>query len=218
VAVTLDDAAPRPVQVTGPVALDTLVGTPPDTWVEVIGATSDDRMIELAHPSTAYPGATVRLYLEQGQPALGVFRPIAPDLPSDLAAIAKQPLQSLIGVTEVSVRTHVVALPPLSVVVDGVATDVSPQLRGLSKSGATPRERGWSLGDVIGLAIPAGREVQSVRLVASGTTTPLPREALKGLFKLTRHNQYVFRMWDKPKDPPSHEVRGVTSIEIDATR
>lgn len=218
VEVRVDDGAPRRVAVTTPVTLVSLVGVAPDAWLEVTAAAGDERTLELTRPAATYPDTEVRIYIDQARPAIGVFRSVTPTMPPDIVAIAKQPVVSLVDVSAIHVHTRPRELPPLTVVADGRAVSVSTQLRDLAKLRATtPRERGWRLGDVIGLVVPADRVLRSVRLHAQGAITEIDVQALRAptaIFKENQRGEYVFRMWDNAKSRQL-EVRGVTKIEVE---
>lgn len=205
--VTLD-VAPRP--------LAAVVGPQPAAWLVVTASSADGRDLELTRPATTYPDAEVRLYVDEGRAAVGVFRRITADMPADIQRIARQPIIALIDVTEVTVRTRLETFAPLVIRVDGRDQMISDALRTLPRRPSKrPRERGWELAAIVALAVPPERTIAVVRLHAKdGTVMPLDAalvRAPEAVLKRNRHGEYVFRMWDTK---PAVEVRGVTLIEI----
>lgn len=214
--ITVDEGDPQTVTLGSVHPLAALVGPQPSAWLEVAAATADERDLELTRPATKYPDAEIRLYVDQGRAALGVFRQITADMPVDIQRIARQPIVALVGVTEVTVRTRAETFPPLSLRIDGRDQLISDSLATLRRHPSRkPRERGWELGMLVGLAVPAEQIVTSVRLhTKAGTSSPVDPALLRNpnaVLKRNRHGEYVFRMWDTK---PTLEVRGVTSIEI----
>lgn len=219
IEITLDDGAPRRASLGGPQPLVELIGVAPASWLEVIASSDDERTLELTRPATTYPDADVRFYFDQDRPALGVFRRITPDMPPDVARIARQPIVGLAGITTVEIRTRPRVMPPLAVTVDGSTQPIAESLRSLKLHPTNkPRERGWSFGDVIALAVPRDRGVRAIRLhTRAGSVTPLDVQAARSegaILKRNQRGQYVFRMWDN-SGKAALEVRDVTSIDIE---
>jgi len=207
-AVTMGSAA-RP--------LAAVVGPQPAAWLEVRASTADGRDLELTRPATKYPDAEVRLYMDQGRPALGVFRHITADMPADIQRIARQPIVALAGVAEVTVRTQLETFAPLTIRLEGRDQVITESLRTLRlHPSRKPRERGWELGAILALAVPPDRAITAVRLhTKDGTAMPLDVALVRNpsaVLKRNRHGEYVFRMWDTK---PTLELRGVTLIEIE---
>lgn len=216
VEITVDEDAPQSVTLGSVRPLAALVGPQPAAWLEVSASTKDDRELELTRPATKYPDAEVRLYIDQGRPALGVFRQITADMPADIQRIARQPIVALVGVTEVTIRTRAETYPPLTLRIDGRDQPITDSLPALPRHPSKrPRERGWELGVLVGLGVPPERSVTSVRLhTKGGTISPIDAALLRdpnAVLKRNRHGAYVFRMWDTK---PTLEVRDVTLIEI----
>ncbi len=214
------DGAARRVAISQPIALTRLVDAAPSTWLEVRAETDDGRALELPSPSTTYPDREVRLYLDEGRPALGVFPPITADMPPDVAARARQPTATLAPISRVSVTTHRVdSRPPLTIVIDGaehaLTADQLDTL--LPATGGPPRAQGWPLADVIGLAA-GSRTFRTVRIVADEDLT-LGTHALRApqqqaLLRLNHHGEYVFRVWESGRQSPTYERHHVTKIVL----
>lgn len=221
VELTVDDGPPRTVVIAGTVALSTLVDLPPTAWLEVRAAAVYDRGLELSAPATRYPGSEIRLYLDQGQPALGLFPPVTPDMPAEVAALARQPTASLTTVASVHVVTRRIAMPSLRIVVGGRDVAItSDQLRavpGLPRG--TSRAQGWPLVDVIHLAAPGG-DLRTIRIEGDGDPISVPAAALQDpkqiiVLKQNQRGEYVFRMWEPDGRSPTRELRRVTRIVLD---
>lgn len=221
IQLTVDDGPARTVVIDRTLALASLLELPPAAWLEVRAEAVDERGIELWAPATWYPGSEVRLYLDQGQPALGLFPPVTPDMPAEVAALARQPTASLTTLASVHVVTRRVTRPGLIVVGDGREIAItSDQLRALPalQRGAS-RAEGWPLADVIDLASPKV-EVQTIRIEGAGDPITLAAQALRDpaqilVLKQNQRGDYVFRMWEPQGRSPTRELRRVTRIVVD---
>lgn len=219
VDIAVDDDPARAIVIEGATPLHTLVPTPAGSWFEVVATTRDEaRTLELPRPATTYAGNELRVYLDQGRPALGVFRQVDASTPGELSGIARQPLVFLADVTAIHVRTRPLPLPLLAVTIAGREVPLdSDRLRALPKVNASvPRERGWRLFDVIALASPP-TELRSIRLHTHAAITPIDLATARSpdaLLKQNQRGEYVFRVWDNASARPRIEVRGVTRIEI----
>jgi len=221
VQLTLDDGPPRTIVIRGPILLSTQFDVAPAGWIEVRADATDDRGLELSAPATRYPGSELRLYLDQGQPALGVFPPITPDMPPEVAALARQPTASLTSLASVHVLTRRVAPSGLTVVVGGHEVEVaSAQLHALpGVPRGTSRAQGVLLAGVIDLAAP-GREVRTIRIVGAGDTVTLDPQVLRDprqivVLKQNQRGEYVFRVWEVDGRYPTRELRRVTRVVVD---
>jgi len=221
VQLTLDEGPPRTIVIGGPIALSTLFEVAPAAWIEVRADATDDRGLELSAPATRYPGSELRLYLDQGQPALGVFPPVTPDMPAEVAALARQPSVSLTSLASVHVLTRRIALPGLIVVVGGhevaVVSDQLLALPGVPRGAS--RAQGWLLAGVIGLAVP-DREVATIRVLGAGDPVTLDAQVLRDpgkivVLKQNQRGEYVFRVWEVDGRYPTRELRRVTRIVVD---
>jgi hypothetical protein len=203
------DENARTISVEQPVALASIVAPPEASWIEVRADTSDQRFIELS----PRPEDEIRLYVDHGAAAIGVFPPVTPDMPPDVQQRASLPLSSLVGITTVHVATHLPALPPLAISVAGNDVTLGDALRGLAMTGKQ-RAAGWPLLDVIALAGTA--DVQAVRILdARAQEITLDRAELeKAVLKLSSRGEYVVRVWDEGAKAPTREVRGVTKILV----
>jgi hypothetical protein len=206
VEVFSDDNA-RTISVVEPVALAKVVTEAPASWLEVRADAPDGRSIELA----PRPEDEIRLYLEQGKVAIGVFPPVTADMPPEVRARANQPFSSLVGVSTVHVATHLPSLPDLTITVAGKDVALSDALRGLQPTGKR-RAQGWPLEDVLGLAGAAN--VQAARVVGAQEITLDRAEIEKALIKPNHRGEYVIRVWDEGAKAPTREVRGVTKIVV----
>jgi hypothetical protein len=221
IELVLDDGAPRTISVDGVLPLATLIATPPATWLEVHGEATDDRELQLDGPARRYPGSEVRVYLEQGRPALGVFPPVTPDMPPEVAALARQPSASLTALARVHVVTKRTVLPGL-IVVDGtrevaVASDQLVTLAGTPRGAS--RAQGWALADVIGL-VRRTAGIQTIQILGAGDPITLAGSALRDAtqifgLKQNQRGEYVFRVWAADGRRPSRELRRVTKIVVD---
>lgn len=195
------------VSVDQPIALAKLVAPPPEAWLEVRADGANDHFIELS----PRPEDEIRLYVDHGEVAIGVFPPITPDMPPDVQRRAAQPLSSLVGITSVHVATHLPALPSLVVAIDNREVTLGDALRGLSLSGKR-RAQGWALADVLVLAGAA--DVRVVRIVGAQEITLDRAEIDKAIIKPNQRGEYVVRVWDDGAKAPTREVRGVTKILV----
>jgi hypothetical protein len=217
VQISIDGKPLRTVAIGAPVALATLVPPAPGAWFDVTAKTADGRFLELAHPATTYPGAEVRLYLDHGKPAIGVFRPVAPNLPPDVDRIAREPAIALDGILEIDVLTHA---PPVAAV-EGLVVEAPgrPQqtlqpddLSDLpDASGPTARAHGWALSAVLERAGVAG--VSHVDVIGDHDE-PIDLDKHTVLIKQNHRGQYVVQVWDTGHEEASEEVRGVQKIVV----
>ena len=201
------DENARTISVDQPVALASIVAPPAASWIEVRADTSDQRFIELS----PRPEDEVRLYVDHGAAAIGVFPPVTPDMAPEVKQRASLPLSSLVGITSVHVATHLPALPPLQISVGDNDVTLGDALRGLAMTGKQ-RAAGWPLLDVIALAGAA--DVQAVRVVGAQEITLDRAELEKAVLKLSSRGEYVVRVWDEGAKAPTREVRGVTKILV----
>ena len=223
IQLSIDDGDKRTIGIDRTIPLASVVEIPPASWLEVRADADDERWLELAKPATAYPGSEIRLYLDQGRVALGVFPAVTPDMPPEIAARARQPTASLTAVVSVQIVTQrSTRLPPLSIVVEGrdiaLASDKLRALRRVSGK----RAHGWALADVIALAgraSPGAPDPQAIHVVGAETVTVEPA-ALRDqtrfhLLKPNQRGEYVFRVWESEGRAPTREVRRVTKIVLD---
>lgn len=237
VKVYVDDALVKePALGTTPVALASLLSgdaATPDNWRRLQAQASGGRFLDVRRPAQTYEGAETRLYLQQGKAAIGLFRPVKPDLPPQIAAIARQPALSLVDVTEVRVRTK--ELPPPSappgpagllvrVSGEGAETVEPDALDGLpERKGERQQIRGWALADVIALRAPPEKAVSVTLTGEDGRSLSIEGALLADpahqlLLKRNRKNEYVFHHWQRGKEKPVEELRGVTGIRVERTR
>jgi len=221
IQLAVDDGASRAITIGGSIPLATLVAAAPATWLEVRADATDDRGLEVVAPATSYPGSELRLYLDHGQPALGVFPPITPDMPPEVAALARQPTASLTSLASVHVLTRRVAPSGLTVVVGGREVVVpSAQLHALpGVPRGTSRAQGLLFAGVVGLAAQ-GREIRTIRIVGVGDTVTLDPQVLRDprqlvVLKQNQRGEYVFRVWEVDGRYPTRELRRVTQIVLD---
>ncbi len=211
VAVSVDDGTPRRVTMhhNTAIPLASVVAAPMAAWLEVRADTADDRTIEL-NPKAA---GEIRLYVDQDRPAIGVFPAVTLDMSPEIAAIARQPTDSLPGIVTVAVITKRTVLPTLVVEVAGVAHTIAGEaLRRLPAI----RERhiqGHSLTEVTKLA--SDRPVVSVTIVGADTFSLDSLDPTRlYVVKLNHRGEYVFRVWDRGSRTPLREVRRVAKIVI----
>ena len=221
VQLTVDNRPVRMIVVDRTLALTSVLDLPPTAWLEVRAEAVDERGIELWAPATRSPGSEVRLYLDQGRPAIGLFPPVTPDMPSEVAALARQPTASLTSIASVHVVTRRVTLPGLVVVGGGRDIAItSDQVRGLTAlQRGVSRAEGWPLAAVIDLALPKG-EVRTIRIEGAGEPISLANATLRDpkqilVLKQNQRGEYVFRMWEREGRSPTRELRGVTRIVVD---
>jgi hypothetical protein len=215
------DGAARTVAIDRPIALASLVDAAAASWIEVRADSRDDRWLELEAPSTTYPDAEIRLYVERDRAAIGVFPPVTADMRPEVAALAKQPLAVLDNVVRVEVLTRRdFKLSPLTVEIAGREVILTgEQVRALrALSGGKSRPQGWSLAELIAIAAP-GHPPQRVTVIGSSEVS-LDGAALHDpeaihVLKSNQHGEYVFRVWQKGARYPTREVRRVTKLVID---
>lgn len=214
------DGDTRTVEISRAVPLATLVTADPASWLEVRADASDGRWIEVPTPTTTYPGSEIRVFLDQGRPALGVFRPTTPDMPADIAALARQPLSSLGPLTSITVLTRRVStLRSLAIEVDGKQLHVTgDQLATLAKATSEgSRAQGWPLIEVIRL-VNGDRELREIRVVGADELTLSGADVRDPsrihVLKANQRGEYVFRVWDVGGRHATREVRAVTKLVL----
>jgi len=221
IEIALDDGLPRTISVGAPAPLASLIEVPPATWVAVHGESTDDRELHLDAPATAYPGSELRIFLEQGRPAIGLFPPVTPDMPLAVAALARQPTVVLTALARVTVVTKRAVLPDL-IVVDG-AREITVAGDQLVTIAAAPRgesrAQGWLLADVIGVA-RSTVGITSIQIIGGGDPIALPASALTDptmilVLKQNQRGEYVYRAWAPDGRRPTRELRRVTKIVVD---
>jgi hypothetical protein len=198
----------REISIAQPTPLATLIPSlPPVTWVAVIAKAGPTRFLELSTPSMSYPGAEVRLYLERGKLAIGVFRPVARDLPAAVARIASQPAASLVGIDSIDIIT-VLTSNDLIVEIGGREHRWSPD-RG---AGLTAGKHGWAFDDVLATLAPE-TSWKRLRLIGA-TEVGVERDDRRQVtVKLTHEGAYVFRMWEEGR--AVIDVRALTRIVVE---
>lgn len=216
VAITVDGTLVRTHTITEPVALDTLLATlPMAVWQDLHAIAPDGRFLDVHRPTQTYPGAEIRLSVEQGRAMIGVFRKPDADLPSSLARIARQPLGSLANVERVEITTRLQTEPqPSALVIElpdrprvAVTSDALSRLE-------HNRRRGWSLAVVLSLAGPPIH--RPIRVVAVSGESAIPANELASeRFTLKRSQQgtYVLREWNGRQ--MVSELRGVERIVVE---
>jgi hypothetical protein len=224
VVVKLDGRTLATVPITQRTPLATLVPTT-TPWLFVEATAPDGRYLELDQPATTYPGAELRLDLENGHISLGLYNPPLTDAPPGVVALAAQPIVILADVTEIDVLTRPRATPEATgiEVVNGdqparvlTSTDLEP----LTEARPRPRIRGWALRDVIELAAP-GAQYGRVQVIAEGTQQSFGRDELSAakvsvLLKMNQRGQYVLQVWDEATlDRPRTQLRAVRRLVLE---
>ena len=201
-------------------------------WQRLQADASAGRFLDISTPVRSYPDVEVRVYSDRGKAAIGLFRPVKPDLPESMAKIARQPAVSLNDVHEIRVRiappapedeavvesAEMTALPVLVGGVEKPITAETLQKIGL-KYGPTQQARGWPLADALTPAV-APAKIQSVRIEGwKGMYEDIPAEELSRkdvwlLLKANKKGEYVFRRWEKAQTEPVAEVRGVRMVRV----
>lgn len=214
--ISVDDVTAL-IEVTDTIPLTSIVWAPSPTWREVRATTDDGRALTLTTPAITYPGSEVRLYLDARRVALGVFPPVTPDMPADVARLARQPIESLVGINKLQISTRRRELPSLVVEVDGKPTVLrTAELETLPIVGTRRQgSEGWSVKDVLA-KIDAGRSWRHVRAVGEDGTldVDLGSPALYVL-KPNSRGDYVFRVWEPERKTPTRELRKLIKISID---
>lgn len=205
--ILLDGELLTTATITEPIALARLVPyLPPPTWLVVSSKAPDGRYVELESPAISYPRAEVRIYLERGKPALGVFNPVEPNLPAAVARIAAQPLASLHPISRLEILTKIPDLLDLDIEVDGRPLVIAaPALEALHT------QRG------VAVATLFDAPHRQIRIIAPTGEQTFPWSALQDRdvrLKQNRQGEYVFRVWDNQRDK-AFEVRDVTKIVVE---
>jgi hypothetical protein len=204
-------------------------------WRELHAKTDDGRSLTLRRYADDYADYDALLYRDaSGNPALGIFRRITPDMPARARRDAEKPHLALANPTHIEIRTDEVAEAPkpenLTVVLDG-----SEQTFDLARLAALPRKEppsgkgsrgkggmvGVELRDVVDL-IQGVDGVAHVKLVARDEDLLLVRgEALRdpearALLRMNRRGQLGLSLWEKPGSEP-RRLRDIVKLII-ATR
>ncbi len=204
----LDGVPLREISIAEPTPLATLIPSlPPITWIVVTAKAGPSRFLELAAPALSYPGAEVRLYLERNKLALGVFRPVDPDLPPAVARIAAQPAASLAGIDSIEIMTVQTSFDLIFEIGGREHRWSREQGTGLASG-----KHGWEFADVLATVAP---DLRWNRLRLVGLTTVVveanpPRQAT---LKLTHQGTYVFRMWEEGRAVV--DVRALTRVIVE---
>lgn len=223
-----------------PVPLASLLpkGTAPyAAWKRLQADASGGRFLDISAPAASYPDVEVRVYSDRGKAAIGLFRPVKPDLPESIAKIARQPAVSLADIHEIRVRVtepggaegaggdeDAAAVPDLAVLVGTEEkTLTGAQLAAIEPvTGPTQQARGWPLADVLAPVVAPGK-VASVKVEGwKGITEEISAEDLANrdvwlLFKSNKKGELVFRRWEKGKNEAVGEVRGVRVVRVTPT-
>jgi hypothetical protein len=208
VEVQVDDGPTRLVRIEQVIPLASIVEPPVSAWLAVRADTQDDRSIDLPRNS-----GEIRMYVDQGRPAIGVFPPITPDMPQEIAALARQPTMSLAGIATVHVLTRRLSLPSIVVEIDGTARSLAGETLRALPGVVDRRIQGWPILDVIKLA--SDRTATSLRIVGADTLTLETLDPTRiYVLKLNQRGEYVFRVWESGGRHPLREVRRVAKIVI----
>jgi hypothetical protein len=216
-ALSIDDDATTQVAITAPIALADLVWVPSPVWREVRAEASDGRTITLTSPATTYANAEVRLYLDGNRVALGVFPPITPDMKPEVARLARQPLESLVGITSLRIVTRRRELPGLTVEVDGKPTVLgTDRLRALPVIRVGPKgSEGWSVLEIAARMDPQ-RTWRSIRAIGEDASIEVDlRASSHYVLKPNQRGDYVLRVWERGNKAPTREIRKLTKIALD---
>ena len=199
----------------------------PETWRRIEAHASGGRFLDVRRPTETYANGEVRLYLQQKQPAIGVFRPVREGLPEHIAKIARQPAVSLSDVSKVVVHTRdpvpvpvaelsleATGLPPWTIVPEDL--EDLPVVAGDRSAG-----RGRAVRDVV-RARTQGLVDRVVIEARDGRAHTLDAEDLadegkKALLRVNRKNQWVFKLYEGGADSASAEVRDVVRLRIEGT-
>lgn len=216
---------------TSPVALAGLLpkaASDPTTWRRIEGRASGGRFLDVRQPVATYQNGEARLYLQQGAPAIGIFRPVREGLPEHVAKIARQPAVSLTDVVDVRVYTKdppPVTLAELLVEPSGLApyTMVPEDLEEFPEvkqgNSAASRGQGRNLADIVRFrtsgtidrVVVEGRDGRSHTVTAAeldDRTKPL-------LVKVNNKNQWVFKVMVGSE--ATVEVRDLLKLRIEGT-
>ncbi len=208
VEVSVDDGPVRSLSLQAPVPLASVVAMPPG-WLVVRADTNDERTIEL-QPNA---NTEIRLFLDQGRPAIGAFRTVSRDLPPEVAAVALQPTASLAGIASVHVLSRRPVLPSIVIVVAGVAHTLTGESLHALPSISEKHVQGWELVDVIKLA--SDQPVTTARIVGAETFDIASLDPARlYVLKLNQKGEYVFRVWERGARTPSSQTRRVAKIVI----
>lgn len=186
---------------------DAVPWLPIGLWREVHASAPDGRYLDLHAPARTYPGSEIRLYVERGKPAIGVFRPRATDLPASLARIADQPIGALPGVQRIEIAIRARPAPPaLELNVRGTAQTL-PEHAELSKRRGAPLA-----------ALLAGVPGARVRVIGETTERVYARDVIESTpadftLKRTHTGGFVFRRWQGTS--ATDELRGIRSIVVE---
>ena len=188
-------------------------------WTHLGAKTADRRELSIRDPARTHAGLDVVLYLEDGKPAIGLFRPVPPGASPELVAELAKPRVSLVGISGIDVATTPPPVPPavtIELVVDGAARTID--LAPIPKQAADPegtrggrgRRPGWSLATVIAGIGPVSelKVIGSTELVVD-----LADPAVRAMLRRNRRGALALDVW-RGGDTPEHKVRDVKRIEI----
>lgn len=196
----------------------------PTKWRRLEGRATGGRFLDVRQPTTTYQDGEARLYLQQGAPAVGLFRPVRAGLPEHIAKIARQPAVSLTDVVDIRIYTRdpppvVVAelaleatgMPPSTLVPEDL--EELPEVKG--KDGS--RARGRTLADVIAHRLHGNIERVTVEGRDGRTHTVAASELADPqlLLKVNNKNQWVFKVWAGGEAVT--EIRDLVRLRVEGT-
>jgi hypothetical protein len=223
-ATTLALDAARPIELAAVVP----AAAPPAAWKDVLASAPGGRMAVVQRPQESFAGQRAVLDVVAGQPRFAMVRTVDPALPADVRAVASAPTVSLVGVTEVFVRTRerppsqAATEPSLELVVRGHA----PRRWTRSELAAIPvtappglgeRRGGWDVG-ALATRDAAGARLRGMQLIGrDGRRVALDAAQLADrivLVKFNRRGQAKARIWARSASrEPIDELADLVTVE-----
>jgi len=195
----------------------------PAAWKRLEGRAGGGRFLDVRQPYATYQNGEARLYLQQGQPALGIFRPVRDGLPEHIAKIARQPAVSINGIVDVRVYTK--DPPPVveaELVVEATGlpswTMVADDLEELPEfTDGSARARGRTLADIARSRVTGTIERVVIEARDGGShavsAAALDDKTKPLLVKVNNKNQWVFKAW--ANGAADAEVRDLVKLRIE---
>lgn len=201
---------------------------PVDRWRQVIATGTGSRSLIAARFDERYaPDQEAILFLDRGQPALGLFRRVSDGAPRSVRELAAAPTMSLTGVTAIDIRTA--AAPPTSpsetrsivLLAGDRRCELDPaELAERGDGDGRARHAGWDIRDLSHRCF--GAAPAAVRARADGRALEVDPAALAKvnrllMVKVNRRGKIVMRVVEPGSGRPQvvSELIGAERIDLE---